>query len=314
MLITVAICTLNRAESLRRTLESLANMRVTGDLDWEVVVVNNDCTDHTDDVINSFARRLPIRREFEPQRGLSRARNRAVDAANGDYIIWTDDDVIVDPGWLAAYAEAFRRWPEAAVFGGPITPRFDAPVPKWFSEGERILSVMVAATDFGDGNLSLLPGDQHLPYGRLPLGPNFAVRAAEQRAFRYNIELGHGPAQKRRGEEIDVVERILKSGAVGYWVPQAKVEHCFSREQLTTGYAARFFATLGETDAFHKSSRPDAVVFWFGAPRWLWRQMIQEWLLYRFHRWRSSGHIWLRHLREYSLTWGRIRYFRNQRG
>ena len=48
MLITVAICTYNRAESLRRTLDSLAAMRVPENLDWEVVVVNNNCTDHTD--------------------------------------------------------------------------------------------------------------------------------------------------------------------------------------------------------------------------------------------------------------------------
>ena len=66
MLITVAICTLNRAESLRRTLKSLAAMQVPDDLDWEVVVVNNGCTDHTDDVIEAFADRLPIRREIRP--------------------------------------------------------------------------------------------------------------------------------------------------------------------------------------------------------------------------------------------------------
>ena len=71
MLVTVAICTLNRAESLRRTLESLTAMRVPRDLNYEVVVVNNGCNDNTDDVIAAFADRLPIRREFEPQRGLS---------------------------------------------------------------------------------------------------------------------------------------------------------------------------------------------------------------------------------------------------
>src|ERR1700687_4230171 len=83
MLITVAICTLDRAESLRRTLDSLAAMGVPKDLDWEVVVVNNNCADHTDAVIEAFTDRLPLRREFEAQRGLSRARNHAVEAAGG---------------------------------------------------------------------------------------------------------------------------------------------------------------------------------------------------------------------------------------
>ena len=93
MLITIAICTYNRADSLSRTLQSLAAMRLPPRVDWEVVVVNNNSTDHTDAVIASFSgSRLPIRREFEPRRGLSRARNRAVDTADGDYILWTDDD------------------------------------------------------------------------------------------------------------------------------------------------------------------------------------------------------------------------------
>jgi glucosyl-dolichyl phosphate glucuronosyltransferase len=60
----------------------------------------------------------------------SRARNRAVYAARGDYLVWTDDDVVVDPNWLAAYVAAFRRRPEAAVFGGPVFPRYEPPVPQ----------------------------------------------------------------------------------------------------------------------------------------------------------------------------------------
>src|SRR5579885_409501 len=131
MLVTVAICTYNRAESLRRTLESLCAMRIPEDVDWELVVVNNNSTDHTDAVIASFADRLPSKRAWEPQQGHSPARNHAVDVANGDYILWTDDDVVVDREWLAGYAEAFRRWPQAAVFGGPISPEYEEPMVRW---------------------------------------------------------------------------------------------------------------------------------------------------------------------------------------
>ena len=68
MLITVAVCTFNRAASLRRTLESLAAMNVPGDLVWEVVVVNNNCTDRTDEIIETFGQRLPLRRMVEELR------------------------------------------------------------------------------------------------------------------------------------------------------------------------------------------------------------------------------------------------------
>ena len=146
-------------------------MQVPGGIDWEVVVVNNNCTDHTDAVIASFADRAPIRREFEPRQGLSNARNRAVDAAHSDYIVWTDDDVIADPGWLAAYAEAFRRWPEAAVFGGPVIPQYEEPAAKWVIEGEALLAIVYALRDFGEEPLPL-----SVPDLRTPVGANFAVR------------------------------------------------------------------------------------------------------------------------------------------
>src|SRR5882762_10192174 len=139
MFITIAICTFNRAESLRRSLDSLVAMRMPHDLAWELIIVNNNSTDHTDYVINEYLDHLPLRPESEPQPGQSNARNRAIDAAKGDYIVWTDDDVVVDAGWLTAYVEAFRRWPEVAVFGGRITPRYEAPVEKWVMESEAVL-------------------------------------------------------------------------------------------------------------------------------------------------------------------------------
>jgi glycosyltransferase involved in cell wall biosynthesis len=308
MLVTVAICTLNRAASLRRTLESLAAMRLPDDITWEVVVVNNGCTDDTDEVVQALMDRLPIRREFEPERGLSRARNRAVDAARGDYIIWTDDDVVVGRGWLAAYGEAFGRWPEAAVFGGPIIPRYTAPVPKWLSDSRTLIGeVVYSARDFGDEPVPLCRA-------RIPYGPNFAVRTTEQRIFRYDIRLGHGPGQRRRAEEKDVIERILASGAAGYWVPLARVEHRVTREQQTVRYFADFCATTGEAEAHLTAALPTAGPRWFGVPRWRWRRLFELWLIYRFHRLISPAPVWLMHLRNYAMLWGMIRYWRSESG
>jgi len=54
--------------------------------------------------------------------------NRAIDVAKGDYIVWIDDDVLVDLGLLTPMRRHFRRWPEAAVFGGRIKPKYEAPV------------------------------------------------------------------------------------------------------------------------------------------------------------------------------------------
>lgn len=306
--VTVVICTLNRAESLRRALNSLSEMYVPNGLVWEVVVVNNDCTDHTDTVVAAFADRLPIRREFEATRGLSTARNRGVASAKGDYIAWIDDDVVVEPGWLASYADAFRRWPEAAVFGGPIAPRYVPPLPEWFVDAEPYLGAwLFCRRDVAEEDEILLSEK------RIPYGPNFVLRATEQRAFLYDPELGHGEGRRRRGEETDVIRQILETGAVGRWVPGAQVEHWSQPSQQTLEYVKDWFSTLGEAEAVIGARQVSKGPFWFGAPRWLWRQFITGWIGYLLHRGLSPPRAWVPYLATRTSASSAISYWRSLR-
>jgi glycosyltransferase involved in cell wall biosynthesis len=308
MFITIAICTLNRAESLRRTLDSLVGMRVPSDLSWEIVIVHTS-TDHTDDVISEYVGRLPVRREFEPRLGLSNARNRAIDLANGDYIIWTDDDVVVDVGWLTAYVEAFLRWPEAAIFGGRITPRYEAPVEKWVMESEAVLVGAYAIRDFGDHVQPLSADDED----HFPFGANLAIRATEQRAFRYDPELGASPIRGRASEETDVIHRILGSGATGYWIPEAMVDHCIGRNRQSLRYIAAYHEVWGETLAFRNAVAIAATPFWFGIPRSIWPRLLVWGVLYRVCRFLSPAPVWVRYLAAYSWNKGMFRYWLDQR-
>jgi hypothetical protein len=146
------------------------------------------------------------------------------------------------------------------------------------------------------------------------------VRAATRRADRHlthrydAVRLGVRPGRRLLGEETDVLERILKSGASGYWVPAARIEHCIRQDMQTVTYIARYFVGSGETGAFRNRETGIAAPLWFEVPRWLWRRLILEWLGYRFHRLASPAPVWVRHLREYAVAWGAIRYWRHQRG
>ena len=79
--VTVAICTWNRADLLDRTLAEMAALRVPAGLRWELVVVDNNCTDHTDAVAARYAGRLPLRLLHQPTPGKSHAANLALDEA-----------------------------------------------------------------------------------------------------------------------------------------------------------------------------------------------------------------------------------------
>src|SRR5258708_2861125 len=94
--ISLIVCTRNRASSLRGCLQALAAMDVDP-LTWELIVVNDASTDHTDEVLQAFAQEMPFRtvvvRNEEP--GLSRARNTGVRASQAPLIAFTDDDCYV---------------------------------------------------------------------------------------------------------------------------------------------------------------------------------------------------------------------------
>src|SRR5436305_11094952 len=101
-MISVCICTYNRPESLQRTLESLASQLNADSGVIELLIVDNNCTDDTYQIIEAFRVGLPVRRVTESRQGLAHARNRAVTEFRGDVLLFTDDDVRFGTGWLAA--------------------------------------------------------------------------------------------------------------------------------------------------------------------------------------------------------------------
>ena len=303
--ISVAICTRNRAASLARTLESLTAMRVPDGLQWEVIVVNNGSQDNTDAVIARFEGKLPIRREFQPIPGASNARNHAVAVAQGAYLLWTDDDAMVDPEWIEAYLGAFRQWPSAAIFGGKIIPSFEEPMPQWLRDCWRTtVDSAYAYRDFGDSPFPLT-----LKGYRIPYGANFAVRTADQRTYLYDPALG--PGAWVPGEETGVIERMLKDGKTGYWVPGSKVLHCTPHARQTMAYFYGFYRRIGRAEAQQDSLyTPYRGPRFLGAPRWLWRRLFKNYCQYRLCRWTSPSSVWMNHFVRCALDSGRIEFFR----
>ena len=297
MRFTVAICTWNRAWLLPRVLERLTRLQPT-QCGWEVVVVNNNCTDETERVLDAFAQRLPLRRAFEARPGLSHARNTAVREAAGDYIVWTDDDALVEADWLAAYVRAAVRHPEAAVFGGPVRPRFEGTPPPWLSAAWREIGAAFAARDLGGEPFELDGG------GELPYGANYVVRTREQRLFPYDPALGRRQAGGALGEETAVIRAILAAGGTGWWVPDASVEHWIPEERQTIRYLRTYYALQGKT--FYKWDVDGGPTF-RGRPLRLWLRILRAELAYARARLSGDPHRWLKTLAEASMVRGSIR-------
>lgn len=253
--VTVMICTRNRSASLCETLRSMTKLHVPPMTDWELLVIDNGSIDDTACVVRDFESDLPIRCILEPDPGISVARNRGIAEARGDYVCWTDDDVTAAPDWLVAYVAAFRRHPEAAVFGGRIMPELEGPSPEWFVRCLACwpLTSVTAARDMGDAIAPITP-----VAGQMPWGANFAVRMREQKRHLYDPELGLSPRHRRAGEESDVIYRILMAGGTGWWVPTAIVGHRIGASRQTWKYVFAYARALGETAAYANRRSPGA--------------------------------------------------------
>jgi glucosyl-dolichyl phosphate glucuronosyltransferase len=240
-MLSICICTYNRAHSLARTLDTLATQI---GVDWasiEVIVVDNNCTDDTADVVSAAAARLPVRRIVEQAQGLANARNGALAESRGQWIIFTDDDVLLEPDWLPSYAEAFDAFPEASFAGGRIVPLWKQGRPGWF-KGERLdlINGVLGWYDLGTDVRAVTPADPE------PFGANFAVRKAlVENIGVFEPSLGMLGKKLGRGEETEFFIRARAAGAKGIYVGRAVCHHPVEADRLTLPALYRYGVASG---------------------------------------------------------------------
>jgi glycosyltransferase involved in cell wall biosynthesis len=274
---TVLICTRDRAGLLAETLESLRCLTDPGE-PYEVIVVDNGSTDDTRAVVGRAAAASPVdlRYVLEPRGGLSAARNRGLGEARGDDIAFTDDDVLVDPQWLAALARAFAARP-VDFLGGRVVPRWGAERPRWLPAGRTRGEIWGAIALFDHG-------DEQRPLGK-PLGANMAFRRLKVLAAGgFREDLGRDKASLKGQEVPELLERLKAAGGRGGWyVPDAVVRHWIPSDRLTKGYFRRWFYWKGVSRAVVKDRvhvggvwRPASEVRRLaGLPRGLYRDVLE---------------------------------------
>ncbi len=235
--LSVIICTCNRSASLKRTLDSLMASSIPHNLKWELVIVDNNSKDNTEEVVKSFQDHssFPILSFKEERQGLSFARNRGIRESKGMLIAFTDDDVVVDHEWIGAVVKTFREY-DVQCIGGKILPVWEKPVPAWLSEELY-------------GYLALLD------YGNVPLflntpeiwGANFAVRAAAFETYGlFTTDRGRFPDKLYSGEESHFMCRLLEGGESILYTPDVIVQHCISEERMRKMYFRRWRFHYGE--------------------------------------------------------------------
>jgi len=213
LLISVVICTRNRAVPLREALAHYQTLLTSRP--YELVIVDNGSTDHTQEVIQSVqANGLPIQTTICAQPGLGRAREHGRQFATGDYLIFTDDDCYPDPGFIDAYHQVFADNPHVGFFGGRIL--------LWDESDARVtIDYRTESVSYPPETLAR-PGDFQ--------GANIAIRRDVLNAIGgFDVNMGAGTPYPC--EDIDLIARALMHGYAGLFHPAPVIFHHHRRKE-----------------------------------------------------------------------------------
>lgn len=241
--ITIAVPTYNRAHFLKFSLLSLQRLVRPAGIDIEIVIIDNDSTDNTAEVVAAAAEisEIPVRYVRELNQGLCFCRNTALRIALHDDVVYFDDDVEVNPQWLIGYVEAVEAFGADCVVG-PVYAHFLDPPPQNLSP--RILRSLSSVYSLkGEQPRVLSSEEAH----EVP-GCNFGVRkraALEVGGFDVNLDRkGKGLLA---GGDFEFGRRLVLNGKRVCYHPFCSIKHIITSEKLSKGYLRRRWYGMGVT-------------------------------------------------------------------
>jgi glycosyltransferase involved in cell wall biosynthesis len=209
-LASVVICTRDRPGSLANTLESVFAQDFS---DYQVLVVDQSGGDETCLLVEEMRLRVPRLRYLRLERpGLSRAYNAGIREADAPLLVFTDDDVMVPPGWLRSVTQAFAQNPEVDLLYGQVL------VPPELAENSDGVTPAL-----GIPKRRIL--DRKRGFRVFGMGANFAAKKALfERVGGFDEVLGGGgPLQS--AQDFDLVYRVYKAGASTLLEPDVVAYH-----------------------------------------------------------------------------------------
>jgi len=247
--LSVVICTFNRANLLPELLESLAQQTLD-EKQREILLVDNGSIDDTSIVTDEFIAKIPgLRYVFEPEIGLSAARNRGWREAKGEYIGFIDDDCKAPPEWLQVAVEIMDKiGPQA--FGGPYYAYYNGPKQKWIKDGyfshiQSEIARPLNKSEYLDGMNMFIHRELFESLGGFPLN------------------LGMVGNKIAYGEETQFIKKLRAHTpqAIVYYDPRLFVYHLVRAEKMELRQAPRYFFIEGRYSyrVFNKSKKQEQI-------------------------------------------------------
>lgn len=242
--ITVAICTYNNAQLLNRTLAHLEQQIVESRINWSVLVVDNNCTDNTADVVKQYLQsaKIPnLRIVTESRQGLAYARRRGIAEIDTDLIAFVDDDCLLASDWIQQAVDFCHQHPQAGAVGSRVKLLWET------EPTEELLHFQGYLASYDVGNeLRQLPtrGGAYL------VGAGLVVRKSALQASGWLEKIalvGRQGKSLTAGDDSEMVLRIRNAGYQLWYNPAMELQHYIPQRRICVGYFRGLLRGIGRS-------------------------------------------------------------------
>jgi glucosyl-dolichyl phosphate glucuronosyltransferase len=232
--VSIVLPTYNRAAELPCAVESALKQTAPPDT-YELIIVDNNSTDETAQVVDRLLRQYPGRvgAVRELKQGVSHARNAGIAASRAGIVAFFDDDVRVTPDWIKTIQRAFGDNPDLECMGGKVLPHWLAPPPSWLT---RAHWAPLALQDFGDESMVVsLENPKGLISANLACRKRLFERVGGFSPHFQRVKDGIGSL-----EDDEWIRRLWKAGGRALYVPELITFTEVPASRLTRAYHRRW--------------------------------------------------------------------------
>jgi len=239
--LSIIVCTYNREKYIGECLSRLAKQDIDQST-YEVLIINNQSTDHTQAVIDKIITQYPkinFRSFIEENQGHTYARNRGIIEAKGNLLSFIDDDAFVQTDYCKEIIKFFKTHEKISAIGGRIIPKYEKTEPPWMS---KYLLPLVAAIDLGN-----LP--KPFKGNKFPIGANMAFRKSIFEKYGvFDVNLGRRGAGLEGGDEKEMFIRLKRGGEKIFYVPEVVVKHIIPGSRIEKSYIMGLAKGVGTSE------------------------------------------------------------------
>ena len=247
---SVIIPAYNRGDIIGKTIQSLINQEFSAE-SYEILICDNNSTDNTKEVVENFSknnRGVKIHYYLEKRQGVHYARNSTAHKATGEYIYFTDDDMIAEADLLKRFEYWSNKFPDVSVLGGKVLPRWETKPPNWIVQY------------FSNSTLSLLDKIEDVVLCKVDPGIASCHQLIRKDVF---LEAGGFRPEYTKDEwlgdgECGLNREISKLGYSFGYFSNCVTHHIIPKARMCMSYICKRYKNQGQADAFtyYRQFRP----------------------------------------------------------